>query len=613
MTFVQEARRSAATWKKRTPALPDAARESASYRGGDGPGLPFCLPVELAKYNLLPEARDHGLQRFAELEIPWHHGRGGMPSNHLLSSQVQCVNALAPFATNRDGVRQLFGDVLDIVEPLEFGGDAIDATDLIVFEWIGETDYLDETPAGRRTRGANTTSADAAIRYRTSRGTIEVALIEWKYTERYGGHELSDKRTSMDVRHGRYRPKFDDPDGPVRNDLLPFEDFFVEPFYQLFRLQLLASQMERAGEHGAERVRVVYVAPQRNAALWESLNRTSHVELAACLASADDPLPVLAVWQAHLRQPERFIYMDSAALIEGDAPTSAEFRDRYDHLGGEARAMPFVATRIAVDVPLTGWDLSYDGPWATWLATAWLAATTPAATIAIPAAPRHVSGSRPDSIAWWTPLPHLLGYALGWLDYERGLRSWFELGRPTSDPRLALIDQWWGPSAEAFAVWIATRRDDDSSNVDRFLELAARTQDHRDRLPLLESLLTGGGDSLHLQTHAPIPGMSHDDDTETATPTQVIGPDVNGRASVTFPHYQGWYQALDRVAKNLGDDRHAVLAVRCDDVGYLGEYRKSPVTHRWFNGSHAIHLLGANDCRVGSSSSSPAPLRGNRV
>jgi Restriction Endonuclease associating with ARP len=39
--------------------------------------------------------------------------------------------------------------------------------------------------ARKPTRGCQATSADAAIRYRTPSGNIEVALIEWKYAEQY--------------------------------------------------------------------------------------------------------------------------------------------------------------------------------------------------------------------------------------------------------------------------------------------------------------------------------------------------------------------------------------------------------------------------------------------
>jgi hypothetical protein len=36
---------------------------------------------------------------------------------------------------------------------------------------------------GRRTRGANCTSADAAVRFEREDGATQIALIEWKYAE----------------------------------------------------------------------------------------------------------------------------------------------------------------------------------------------------------------------------------------------------------------------------------------------------------------------------------------------------------------------------------------------------------------------------------------------
>lgn len=54
----------------------------------------FCLPPQDAALSLLSEVRAGAPSLFAELRIPWHAGIDGGPSNHLLSSQVQCVNAL---------------------------------------------------------------------------------------------------------------------------------------------------------------------------------------------------------------------------------------------------------------------------------------------------------------------------------------------------------------------------------------------------------------------------------------------------------------------------------------------------------------------------------------
>ena len=98
MTYAEHEKARATAWKHRITTLTSAARVSAPYVRKDGaaggPAYDFCLPPEHAAASLLPEVREPALALFAELGIPWHAGVDGGPSNHLLSSQVQCVNAL---------------------------------------------------------------------------------------------------------------------------------------------------------------------------------------------------------------------------------------------------------------------------------------------------------------------------------------------------------------------------------------------------------------------------------------------------------------------------------------------------------------------------------------
>jgi hypothetical protein len=313
-TFVIRARRRASQWKSATPTLPEAARGPAAYlRDGCTPqGMyPFCLPAGYASYNLLPDVRAGALRVFAAKGIAWHAETALGPTNHLLSSQVQCVNALEPMAHDPARIVAAFGAVLPIGEPLPIEGDRY-----VTYEWIGEADYLGEADGGPRRRGTRVTSADAAIRYRTPSGSTEIALIEWKYVEDYRGHELSRDRAG--IRPGRYRKLWDADDSPLRTDLIPYDDMFVEPFYQLMRQQLLAHEMERAGELGADVVRVLHVSPTDNEGLRGSLNRSSH------LALGDD---VFDVWRQLLRQPDRFVSLDSRELCR---TASAEYAARYD-------------------------------------------------------------------------------------------------------------------------------------------------------------------------------------------------------------------------------------------------------------------------------------------
>lgn len=98
MTYTGNERRRATAWKSQTTALPDEAKAPAPYLGRTGrPGgapYAFCLPAEHAPLNLLPEVGEAARALFAAERIPWHAGVGSGPSNYLLSSQVQYVNAL---------------------------------------------------------------------------------------------------------------------------------------------------------------------------------------------------------------------------------------------------------------------------------------------------------------------------------------------------------------------------------------------------------------------------------------------------------------------------------------------------------------------------------------
>jgi hypothetical protein len=310
-TYVQRARRHASAWKQSTPILPDDARSPAPYlRDGEPQGsYPFCLPRAFAAHNLLPDVRADSLAYFAAERIAWHQSIDGGPTNHLLSSQLQCVNALGPLVRDPERLRRAFADVLDIAEPLE-----IEPGRLVAFEYIGEVDHLGETTSGARTRGSMTTSFDAALRYRNGDGDVELAAIEWKYVEDYRGKELS---PSSHDRRARYRDRWLADDGPLRRDVIPYDDLFVEPFYQLMRQQLLADAMERTSEGGASVVRVVHVSPPGNEALRSSLNRASH------RAVADD---VFDVWRAVVRRPDRFVCVDSGLFCDVSGP---DYVERY--------------------------------------------------------------------------------------------------------------------------------------------------------------------------------------------------------------------------------------------------------------------------------------------
>lgn len=250
------------------------------------------------------------LALFAELGIPWHAGVDGGPSNHLLSSQVQCVNALAQMVHDPERLRLAFANALGTQDVLQ-----IEPGRFLTFEYIGPTDYFNEAPTGPRVRGAHCTSVDAAFLHRTSDGLIELVLLEWKYTESYRTRPAEPVKDK--IRWERYGAAWSDPEGPIL-PALPFEQILQEPLYQLVRQQLLAHALEKDRAHGADRVRVVHVSPQGNVAYQQSLQPAHH-------ALGEN---VTEVWSALLRHPDRFLALDSELFLDEDI-TSPEYALRY--------------------------------------------------------------------------------------------------------------------------------------------------------------------------------------------------------------------------------------------------------------------------------------------
>jgi hypothetical protein len=316
MTYMTQERARASAWKRTTTSLPEQAKAPAPYVGkdgaADGPEHDFCLPPSFADLSLLPGARATALAVFADLGIPWHAGVGRWPSNHLLSSQVQCANALAAAVTDPQRLVRAFGAALGVQKVLPIEGGRF-----LTFEYIGPRDYFGESPSGDRVRGAHSTSIDAAFLHQAADGAVELVLLEWKYTESYRPRRPDPAKDA--VRRQRYEAAVLEPDGPVRAHLLAFEHLLDEPFYQLVRQQLLAHALEQDHAEGASRVRVVHLLPAGNLAYQQSLARPEHRAVGDTVSE---------VWSRLLRKPERFTSLDTV-LFEDPSVTSREYALRY--------------------------------------------------------------------------------------------------------------------------------------------------------------------------------------------------------------------------------------------------------------------------------------------
>jgi hypothetical protein len=316
-TFITTERQSQSAFFARTLS-PEVIHEASPYR---------LKPNEML-LNLAPSIRTLAASSFGGAgKIVWHQHAA-----HGLSSQACCLNFLMPLATQPNLLARVMGAALglDDLTVLPFEPDGKGQPSYIEFEWIGAQNYLDEWPAeGRASRGANATSSDAAVRFRSG-GIVQTVLIEWKYTETYGAPL---KVEGNPTRTARYEDKIFAPDGPIRSDLgLELTDFFWEPLYQLLRQQMLAWRMEKAGENGAQRVSVLHISPTAN----QPLHKVTSPKLRG---RGDD---VFEVFASVLVKPETFVPRTTEEVfrpflnMDHADPAATEWagylRDRYTFL-----------------------------------------------------------------------------------------------------------------------------------------------------------------------------------------------------------------------------------------------------------------------------------------
>ena len=290
--FLQDEKPQQADFKAKSPYFSDAARADGLFKDHL---YPFCLPREYAEENLFPEIRQLIMAYFARNRIKWHDGRNGKPSNHMCDSQVCCANFLFPFFDKpralSELLRPIFPDI-DEMLPIEDG-------QFVAFEWIGKDNYLGEKTSrlGKRTRGANYTSADAAVKFKLKDGKTQIALIEWKYTESYFRTWLKYAKSGTD-RTKIYEHFYLAEDCPISKEFLPnFDCLFFEPFYQLMRQQFLAHEMEKARELGADKVSLLHISPAHN----YDFMRVTSPELHAVESSAT------RIWRKLVKNSDRFI------------------------------------------------------------------------------------------------------------------------------------------------------------------------------------------------------------------------------------------------------------------------------------------------------------------
>lgn len=246
------------------------------------------------------------------------------------------------------------------------------------------------------------------------------------------------------------------------------------------------------------------------------------------------------------------------------------------------------------------------GPWTWYVPTLWRALNDPHGPWEPPAKPweRHWSDedTHGQQIAYWAPLMTLTYGVLGWVRPELGVRRWADAGRPTEGAALTVLDRWWGDDALMLTAWAHA-----GGYINSYAHDVAERTDTKpgpdlgtDRLLTKEawSPAPKSGDELllgHFLDH-----LFGDPDYKSGRADKGrlmhAQPDEPEReAALIIPRYAGWYASLTALGNQLptrSDNRSWRVHVTSAPMGYLGEYRRSRVTGRWFSGPHHWHELG---------------------
>lgn len=217
-------------------------------------------------------------------------------------------------------------------------------------------------------------------------------------------------------------------------------------------------------------------------------------------------------------------------------------------------------------------------------------------------APRPGDHLGSGALAYWSSLLHLLVYGFGWSNPGRGLRWWYDAGKPVDDPKLALLSEVWDADGqlEWFAAWLWTTgacsyllrpvgfTDDKRVEVDRDWLEGVEGRIAASRTP---SPYGGGSDPLHLTAHIDGPLQRR----MRGRSQLRLHPSGARTACFMVDSMTGWYRALAEDAAVLpGDDagRSWDVEVVVRPVGWLGTFRRSRSTGLWYAGRHRNHLVG---------------------
>jgi hypothetical protein len=247
--------------------------------------------------NLWEGIRYDAVDYFKRNNIGWWQSSGDdLPTGHLLSSQIACVNHLYFIRQREDLATALLKSIDPDVERAVIVDDGY-----VEFEFIGSEEAKIPLLLNEKflTRGANCTSIDAAMIGQLRSGNLRLFLIEWKYTESY---QAEDKY--IPERAARYDKLIIAADSPFVEGINVAALYF-EPFYQLMRQTLLGSQSVKVKDYGVSSYKHLHVAPMQNTELRERITSDG-------LTGTD----IHDAWRKTLKDKDSFIGTTPESLLK---------------------------------------------------------------------------------------------------------------------------------------------------------------------------------------------------------------------------------------------------------------------------------------------------------
>ncbi len=257
------------------------------------------------------------VQYFDINNIEWwsYNKNSNKPTDHMLSSQIQCLNFLYSFRNDKKAVLQLaklFEPQIDDIYPT-----IIDKEEgFLAFEFTYNNDKLINEKSKGSKRGKYCTSIDVFLIAKLNNKKLLVP-IEWKYTENYLFFENKAlEKNKGQTRQASYNQLISESKQLKTPTILAKSIYYFEPYYELMRQTLLVEQMVNKGV--ADDFLHIFVAPIANTDLLQN----------SYLCELQD---LFETWKNQLEKPEKFKHIDTSQIL-GLIAQLPNYSELYNYL-----------------------------------------------------------------------------------------------------------------------------------------------------------------------------------------------------------------------------------------------------------------------------------------